>query len=159
MKNIKKSKNQKKHWKKPKPWTPKVALRPSGVLLVSWLIIFFAPCHVIKPSGSRTSLRDQCFFCLGHILCSFVTRSALVPLEKVAVPKTVVTFLLLRHYKTSDIWITHWSSVLFTRASSSTFVEPESNTLITSHDCNTHILVKLYRSQLISKFVIFFPEW
>ena len=39
-----KSKEQ-KHWKNPKPWTPKVALRPSGVLLVSRLVIFFTPCH------------------------------------------------------------------------------------------------------------------
>ena len=27
--------------------------------------------HVIHPSGSRTSLRDQCFFCLVHISVEF----------------------------------------------------------------------------------------
>ena len=27
--------------------------------------------HVIQPSGSRTSLRDQCFFCLVHIFVEF----------------------------------------------------------------------------------------
>ena len=27
--------------------------------------------HVILPSGSRTSLRDQCFFCLVHISVEF----------------------------------------------------------------------------------------
>ena len=32
-------------------------------------------------------------------LWSFVTRSALVPLESVAIPETVLTSLLLRHYK------------------------------------------------------------
>ena len=37
-------------------------------------------------------------FCV-HILWSFVTRSALVPLESVAIPETVLTSLLLRHYK------------------------------------------------------------
>ena len=56
------------------------------------------PCHVIQPSGPRTSLRDQCFFCLVRILWSFVTRSALVPLESVATPETV-SALLSRHYK------------------------------------------------------------
>ena len=55
-------------------------------------------CHVIQPSGSRTSPRDQCFFCFVHILWSFVTRSALV-LESVAILETVLTSLLLRHYK------------------------------------------------------------
>ena len=58
------------------------------------------PCHVIQPSGSRTSLGDQCFlFAFVRILWSFVTRSALVPLESVAIPETVLTSLLLRHYK------------------------------------------------------------
>ena len=57
------------------------------------------PCHVIQPSGSRTSLRDQCFFCHVHILWSFASRSALVPLKSVAIPETVLTSLLLRHYK------------------------------------------------------------
>ena len=57
------------------------------------------PCHVIQPSGSRTSLRDQCFFCRVHILWSFVARSASVPLKSVAIPETVLTSLLWRHYK------------------------------------------------------------
>ena len=56
------------------------------------------PCNVIQPSGSRTSLRDQCFFCFVHILWSFVARSALVPLRSVAIPETVL-ISLLRHYK------------------------------------------------------------
>ena len=60
-------------------------------------ILTLKPCHVIQPSGSRTSLRDPCFFCLVHILWSFVTRSALVPLKSVAIPETVLTSLLLRH--------------------------------------------------------------
>ena len=55
--------------------------------------------HVIQPSGSRTSLRDQCFFCIVHTLWSFVNRSALVPLQSVAIPETVLACLLLRHYK------------------------------------------------------------
>ena len=54
-------------------------------------------CHVIQPSGSRTSLRDKSF-CLEHILWSFATtRSAWVPLKSVAIPETVLTSLLLRH--------------------------------------------------------------
>ena len=45
------------------------------------------------------SERDQCFFCLVHILWSFATRSALVPLQSVVIPETVLTSLLLCHYK------------------------------------------------------------
>ena len=38
-------------------------------------------------------------FCFVHILWSFVTRSAFVPLQSVAIPETVLTSLSLRHYK------------------------------------------------------------
>ena len=104
--------------------------------------------NVIETS----SLRDQCIFCLVHMLWSFVTRSALVPLETVAIPETVLISLLLRHYKqvasgSYTHHIPHWSSVLFTRVPSSTFVEPESNTLSKIHKCDIHMLVKLYRPQ------------
>ena len=38
-------------------------------------ILTLKPCHAIQPSGSRTSLRDQCFFAFVHIVaelrCSF----------------------------------------------------------------------------------------
>ena len=34
-------------------------------------ILSLKPCHVIQPSGSRTSLRYQCFFCLVHIFVEF----------------------------------------------------------------------------------------
>ena len=40
-----------------------------------------------------------------------------------------------------------WSLVLFTRVHSSSFVEPESNTLSTLHKCNIHTLVRPSQSQ------------
>ena len=66
---------------------------------VTWHETLFTPCHLIKPSGSRTNLRDRCFFCLAHTLWSVVTRSTLVPLQSVVIPETVLTPLLLCHYK------------------------------------------------------------
>ena len=70
----------------------------------------FAPCCLPRHQaiGSRTSLRDQCFlFCLCTHCCrsersvpllplcallqSFVARSALVPLQSVAIPETVLS--------------------------------------------------------------------
>ena len=43
------------------------------------------------------SERSVLLFCLVHILRSFVTRSALEPLQTVAILETVLTPLLLHH--------------------------------------------------------------
>ena len=87
-------------------------------------------CHVIQPSCSRTSLRDQCFLCLVHILWSFVSRSALVPLKSVAIPETVLTSLLLRHYKQLSSGVHTLSSQSYSHAHACAFsvsVEPNSD--------------------------------
>ena len=88
-------------------------------------ILNLKPCHVIQPSRSRISLRDRRFFCLLHMMWSFVTRSALVPLKSVAIPETVLTSLLLRHPVCTRSL--HSPTVLFTRVPCSVSVEPNSN--------------------------------
>ena len=108
------------------------------------------PCHVIQPSGSRTSLRDQCFFCLAHILWSFVTRSALVPLKSVAIPETVLTScccVITNSCHPVCTRFLHSPTILLTRVPCSVYVEPTSTTLSTLHWRSIHILVKLFRSQ------------
>ena len=66
-------------------------------------------------------------FCLVHILWNFVTRSALVPLQPVAILETVLTSLLLRHYKQLSSGLLHSPTVLLTRVPCSVSVEPNSD--------------------------------
>ena len=105
---------------------------------VTWHETLFSLCHLATSSSHpvQGQVWDQCFFCLVHILWSFVTRSALVPLKTVVIPETVLTFLLLR------------PTVLSTRVPCSVSVKQIWTTLSTLHKCNIHILVKLSRSHL-----------
>ena len=90
--------------------------------------------HVIQPSGSRTSLRDRCLFCLVHILWSLVTRSALVPLESVRFLRQC--WLPCHCVNTNSCHpvctrFPHSPAVLLTRVPCSVSVEPTSTTLST----------------------------
>ena len=72
-----------------------------------------------------------------------------------AIPDTVLTSLLLRHYQqVASGQYTHPSLVsclVHACALFLFFVEPESNTLSTLHECNIDILMILSRSQYLCK--------
>ena len=107
--------------------------------------------HVIQPSGSRTSQRDQCFFCLVHISVEFcyslgfgTTGVKWQFLRQCALPchcvNTNSCHLVCTRFP-------HSSTVLLTRVPRSVSVEPTSTTLSTLHWRSIQILVKLFRSQ------------
>ena len=90
----------------------------------------------MKPCSHLATSSSQCFFCLAYTLWSFVTRSALAPLQSVVIPETVSTSLLLCHYK-------EVSSGLHTLPFTGSRVcpvlrlsSPLRTTLSTLHECN-----------------------
>ena len=101
---------------------------------VTWRESLFTPYHVIQPSGSISSLRDQCFFYIVHVVVEFCYSLGFGTTGD------------SRHHKQVASG-SYTPPVLFTRVHPPSFVEPESNTLSRLHKCNIHILVKLSRSQ------------
>ena len=82
--------------------------------------------NYFSVNAARTSLRHQCFFCLVHTLWSFVAHSALVLLQSVVIPETVLTSLLLCHTNKCHPVCTR-SLPLLTRVPCSVSVEPNSD--------------------------------
>ena len=104
-------------------------------------------CHVIQPSGSRTSLRDQCFFCLVHISVEFCYSLGFSTTGVSGYSRDSVCFLVIVSIQTVVICFAHaFFTVLLTFVSCSVSVEPTSTTLSTLHWRSIHTLVKLFRS-------------
>ena len=116
------------------------------------MILTLKTYHVIQPSGSRTSLRNQCFFCLVHILVEFCYSLGFGTTGVSGDCWDSVGFLVNASLQTIVIRFAHafltvLQSFLLTRVPCSASVEPTSTTLSTLHQCNVHILAKLFRSQ------------
>ena len=63
--------------------------------------------HVIQPSGSRTCLRDQCFFCLVHISVEFCYSLSFGIAGDSGNSRDSVGFLVTASKQTVVIWFAH----------------------------------------------------
>ena len=78
---------------------------------VTWHESLLTPCRVIQPSGSKTHVRDQCFFCLVHIFVEFCYSLGFGAAEDSGASCDSVDFLLVTWFQTSGIWFIHASLV------------------------------------------------
>ena len=95
------------------------------------------------------SERSVLLFAL-YTFCVILLLSALVPMQSAAIPETVLTSFLLRHYKQLSSVCTRSvdsPTVLFARVPCSVPVEPNSDHIEHVTQVYIHILVKLIRSQ------------
>ena len=110
-------------------------------------VLTLQPCHVAQPSGWRASLRDQCFFCLEHILWSFCYSLGFGTTAVSGDSRDKVDVLIVVPLQTSVIRFAHAPFTVLLSCSRVCPVlylpSPILTTLSTLHKCNIHILLKL----------------